>query len=87
LDLSRGTDSHGQHPFPKSAGERRWVKVAEFVIKKNASRQYWWRLVAGNGRIIADSGETYTNKSDCRNMVEWIRANARTTPVKDDTGE
>jgi len=61
--------------------------LAAFRIKKNQSRQYWWRLVSSNGRIIADSGETYRNKSDARAMIEWIRANARTTPVVDDTGE
>jgi uncharacterized protein YegP (UPF0339 family) len=62
-------------------------KMANFVIKKNASRQYWWRLVSSNGRIIADSAETYQHKSDARAMIDWIKANASSTPVSDQTGE
>ncbi|QEX25073.1 UPF0339 protein [Hypericibacter adhaerens] len=30
------------------------------------SQGYWrWRLKAGNGQIVSDSGEGYVNKADC----------------------
>ncbi len=60
--------------------------AVRFVIRKNASGQYWWRLWRGS-RIIADSGETYVNKSDLKAMIEWIKSNAKNVPVVDETGE
>lgn len=36
----------------------------KFVIYKDKNHQWRWRLRAKNGRIIADSGESYTRKSD-----------------------
>jgi uncharacterized protein YegP (UPF0339 family) len=59
----------------------------QFQIHKNASAQYWWRLLADNNRTVADSAETYMNKADCRAMIEWIQRNAATTPIVDLTGE
>lgn len=36
-----------------------------------------WRIVAGNGRILADSGEGYKNEADCdhalRLIISWMR--------------
>jgi uncharacterized protein YegP (UPF0339 family) len=68
-------------------GKEETTLAQEFKIKKNSSSQYWWRLQAANNRVIADSGETYNRKSDCRSMLEWIKANAATIPIVDETGE
>ena len=35
----------------------------EFYIDKK--KEYRWRLIASNGRIIADSGEGYTTFQNC----------------------
>jgi uncharacterized protein YegP (UPF0339 family) len=36
---------------------------------------YWrWRLIAANGRIIADSGEGYLHESDCDAGIALVRA-------------
>jgi uncharacterized protein len=36
---------------------------------------YWrWRLVAANGRVIADSGEGYNNESDCDHGIDLVRS-------------
>lgn len=32
----------------------------KFVIYKDAANEYRWRLIAKNGRIVADSGEGYS---------------------------
>ena len=32
-----------------------------------------WRLLAANGRIIAESGEAYTRQRDCRRAVKALR--------------
>lgn len=40
-------------------------------------KQWRWRLRAGNGRIIAVSGEGYNNKVDALHAIELIRGNRR----------
>ena len=39
-------------------------------IYREKCREWRWRLVAANNRIIADSGEGYKNKKDCIDGVE-----------------
>jgi uncharacterized protein YegP (UPF0339 family) len=41
--------------------------------------QWRWRLVAGNGRIIA-SGEGYNNKVDCEAAVRLVMDTSQKTP-------
>lgn len=53
-----------------------------FEIYVDRSNQWRWRMLAGNNRIIGDSGEGYQNRSDCENMVEWIKKNALTAQVQ-----
>lgn len=35
-----------------------------------------WQLVAANGRIIADSGESYINKKDCFEGITLVQGSA-----------
>jgi len=42
----------------------------KFIIYKDKSKQFRWKLVAKNGKIIADSGEGYTRK---RSAIKGIR--------------
>lgn len=36
---------------------------------------YWrWRLIAANGRIIADSGEGYVHEADCDHAIGLVRS-------------
>lgn len=39
------------------------MKRPKFVVYK-AADGYRWRLMAANGRIVADSGEAYTRNAD-----------------------
>jgi uncharacterized protein YegP (UPF0339 family) len=41
---------------------------------KDADKQWRWRIKADNGKIVADSGEGYHNKRDCRDglIVVWL---------------
>lgn len=34
-------------------------------VYRDSSGQWRWRLRAGNGRIVADSGESYRKQADC----------------------
>jgi len=48
--------------------------MSEFEIYTDANGQYRWRLTAGNGEILADSGEGYHNKADCENGLQNFRS-------------
>jgi len=41
----------------------------KFVLYKDKKGEFRWRLSAGNGQVIADSGEGYTRKANCQRMV------------------
>ena len=46
----------------------------KFQILQYSNGQYYWRLVAANGRIIATSGESYVRKTDCVNGINIVKA-------------
>jgi uncharacterized protein YegP (UPF0339 family) len=54
-----------------------------FEIYTAKNGQYAWRLRAGNGKIVADGGETYKRKADCEGALELFRQLAPTAPVND----
>lgn len=43
------------------------MRIEKYVDKGN---QFRWRARADNGRIIADSGESYTRKTDCARAIK-----------------
>lgn len=53
-----------------------------FEVYRDKADEYRWRFVAANGRIMADSGESYTRREDCHDavarLVELIKATDRT---------
>jgi len=49
-----------------------------FEVYEDQAGEWRWRLVAANGRIVADSGEGYSSRSGARRAVE---------NVQDDAGE
>ena len=52
-----------------------------YMYKDNAG--YWrWRLYASNGKIIADSGEGYTNRQDCLHGISLVKSSAN-APIKE----
>jgi uncharacterized protein YegP (UPF0339 family) len=44
-----------------------------FYIYVDVNRQWRWRLVAANNRIIANSGEGYYNKADCLAAINLVK--------------
>ena len=57
----------------------------KFVVYKDARGEYRWRLVAVNGRTIADPGEGYGNKADCVAAIQLVKEGAPRAPVEDTT--
>ncbi len=45
----------------------------KFQVYKDHKEEWRWRYVAGNGRIIADSGEGYRRKEDCLHGIELVK--------------
>ena len=49
---------------------------------KDTSGQWRWRLIAANGRRIADSAESYWNKADCQAGINLVKGSAN-APVRE----
>lgn len=47
---------------------------ATFVVYQDTAGEYRWRLVAGNGEIIADSAEGYDSKANAHRAIDTVRA-------------
>ena len=41
----------------------------KFVIYQDKAGKWRWRLKAGNGRIVADSGQGYSTKGNAKQAV------------------
>jgi len=49
------------------------TKSYKFELYQDATREHRWRLVAANGRIVADSGEGYKTKAGAEKAVLAIQ--------------
>ena len=57
-----------------------------FVIRRNASGQFWFRIVGGNHETIAHS-EMYTSKQSAQNAIAAIQREAGAASSLDMTDE
>ncbi|MBN1609262.1 MAG: YegP family protein [Polyangiaceae bacterium] len=55
-----------------------------FTVYKDASDSYRWRLKSGNGRITADSGESYTTRWSARQAAERARQHIAGAAIEDE---
>jgi uncharacterized protein YegP (UPF0339 family) len=58
----------------------------EFQIRRSSNpvQPYYWRIVAGNGRVLASS-ETYVHKQDAIDAAQSVTSNAYSAPIYDQT--
>jgi len=54
----------------------------QFEIRRASGGQYYWRIVASNGQVLATS-ETYYNKADAQHAAELVRSSSVTAPIYD----
>jgi uncharacterized protein len=47
-----------------------------YTVYKDAAGYYRWRYRSSNGKIIADSAESYNNKADCLNGIRIMKSSA-----------
>lgn len=62
---------------------------AEFAVQRTGTMiVYWaddgwrWRLVAPNGKIVADSGEAYKRRYDCKMAAMGLAAQAQSARME-----
>jgi len=61
------------------------IKIAQFELYKDVSKEYRWRFRADNYKIIATSSEGYINKSDCKRGIELVKQKAPGAKIEDKT--
>ena len=59
--------------------------MVHFEIFKDKKGQYRWRLRANNNKIIADSAESYVNKTACKHGIELVKKHSRQAKLADTT--
>lgn len=57
--------------------------MAKFELYKDAARYWRWRFLASNGKIIADSAESYVRREDAEYGIRLVKSEAPTAPVVD----
>jgi uncharacterized protein YegP (UPF0339 family) len=55
----------------------------KYKVYKDRSGGWRWRLVAANGRTVADSGQGYANKQDCMAGIELVKG-SKDAPVEEE---
>lgn len=53
-----------------------------FLVFRDDQQLWRWKLVAGNGRVVADSGESYTRKLNCMRMIHKFQTVMRGLDIK-----
>ena len=61
------------------------AKKAEFDLFKDKRSEFRWRLKAENKQIIADSGEGYKRKANCKHGIDLVKKLAKKAKVEDIT--
>lgn len=59
--------------------------AAKFVVYKDKSEEFRWKLVHTNGQIIANSGEGYKAKANAMNGIKSVVENAAGATIEDQT--
>ena len=55
-----------------------------FNLYKDEADEWRWRLIASNGRIVADSGESYTTKAKAQAGIASVKEGVAAAPVRED---
>jgi len=54
----------------------------KFEVYPDAADQWRWRLLAGNGQIVAVSGESFTSPTDATRATQVVRRISTDAPVE-----
>jgi uncharacterized protein len=53
-----------------------------YIMYRDTTHQWRWRLLAANNRIIADSAESYHNESDCHSAILFVKGSSAFQVIK-----
>ena len=59
--------------------------MAKFQIYKDKKGEFRWGLIATNGKMMANSGEGYTTKTNCKKGIASVIKNAPIADIVDDS--
>ncbi|WP_279459094.1 YegP family protein [Actinobacillus delphinicola] len=54
-----------------------------FEIYTDKAGEFRWRLVAGNGNIIATGGDGYKHRKDCEHGIDLVKSTTSATEVRE----
>ncbi len=57
--------------------------MGKFEMYESSNGEWRWRLVAPNGRTIADSGEGYSSKQACQDGIESVKRYAAEASIEE----
>jgi uncharacterized protein YegP (UPF0339 family) len=57
--------------------------MARFELYKDPNGEFRWRFISSNGRVLADSGESYKNKADCQSGIDLVKGEAPAARVEE----
>jgi uncharacterized protein len=55
--------------------------MAHFELYQDAKKEWRWRFVATNGRIIAATSEGYRTDTDCINGIRILQEEGPKSPI------
>lgn len=55
-----------------------------FELFEDKGGEWRWRMIASNGRIVADSGEGYSSKSGARSAIKNVQRGAGGADIDDE---
>jgi uncharacterized protein len=76
--LAASADRPRTRPEKGSTGS-----MYRFQLYRDTASEYRWRLLAPNGRIIADSGEGYVDRGGAKRAAENVRQRIGAAVVED----
>jgi uncharacterized protein YegP (UPF0339 family) len=60
------------------------VGIAAFEVYEDEAEEWRWRLRHRNGKIVADGGEGYAERTGCQDAIESVKKNAPGADVTDE---
>lgn len=61
-------------------GGPRTQPASTFVITRDSAGTFRWRLVAPNGRAIAESADAYSTAAQARKSIDFVKRHAAASP-------
>ena len=56
----------------------------KFTVYRDQGGEFRWRLKSSNGRIVADSGEGYSTRSNAKQAAERARRSIASAQIEDE---